>query len=229
MSNAIDKIKIDHKVELAYQWIGDLDQNEPLLLFLHEGLGSIAQFKNFPANLCETLGLPGLVYDRYGYGYSTPLQEKRTLDYLEVEANYYLPKLIEKLGLGTQEIILVGHSDGASIALIYASLFPKNIKMVVSMAAHVFNEPLSIGSIKKLIQLYENNDKIKKSFEKYHFEHTDSTFYAFANTITHPKFKNFISKVPVTTKTSSIIEFAAKKAASSSHLKYNEPCNACPA
>lgn len=191
MSNTIDKIKIDHKVELAYQWIGTLSPNVPLILFLHEGLGSIAQFKNFPTKLCETLGLPGLVYERYGYGHSTPLQEDRSFDYLEVEGSYYLPKLITKLGLDAQELILVGHSDGGSITLVYASLFPKNIKMAVSMAAHVFNEPLSIGSIKKLEALYKTNEKLKRSFEKYHFDHTDSTFYAFANTITHPGFRDW--------------------------------------
>lgn len=191
MNETVKKIKVDHKVELAYQWVGKLDQNKPLLLFLHEGLGSIAQFKNFPTKLCETLGLTGMVYERYGYGNSTPLQENRTFDYLEVEGNYYLPKLIENLGLENQELILIGHSDGASIALIYASLFPQKVKMIVSMAAHVFNEPISVDSINKLAFLYENNPKLKKSFEKYHFEHTDSTFYAFANTITHPSFKNW--------------------------------------
>lgn len=191
MNNDLQYIQVDEKVTLAYQTIGELTSSSPLLFFLHEGLGSIAQWKNFPAKLCEVLGLSGLVYERYGYGYSTPLQEERQADYLEVEGNYYLPKLIQKLSLAQQEIILVGHSDGASIALIYASLFPKHIKMVVSMAAHVFNEKISVNSIKLLEALYENNDKLKKSFQKYHFEHTDSTFYAFSKTITDPSFKDW--------------------------------------
>ncbi len=191
MMNELKYVQVDEKVKLAYQLIGKANSSKPLLLFLHEGLGSIAQWKKFPEKLCESLDLPGLVYERYGYGHSTALQEERKANYLDVEGNYYFPKLIENLSLTEQKLILVGHSDGASIALIYASLFPKNILMVVSMAAHVFNEQISVDSIKKLRVLYECNDRLKKSFEKYHFDHTDSTFYAFANTITHDSFKEW--------------------------------------
>ena len=191
MEKQINFIAIDSKVTLAYQLIDKQNSAKPLLVFLHEGLGSIAQWKKFPEMLCNTLNLDGLVYERYGYGHATSLQEERTSDYLDVEGNYFLPKLIENLQLTNRELILVGHSDGASIALIYASLFPKNIKMVVSMAAHVFNEQISVDSIIKLKKAYQSNDKLKKSFEKYHFDHTDSTFYAFANTITHPSFKEW--------------------------------------
>jgi pimeloyl-ACP methyl ester carboxylesterase len=187
----IQKVKIDDKIELAYEFIHIHDEDGPLLVFLHEGLGSIAQWKNFPKVLCEKLNLNGLVYERYGYGHSTPLQEERKSTYLDVEGNYFLPQLIEKLNLTNRELILVGHSDGASIALIYASLFPEKIKMVVSMAAHVFNEQISIDSIKELELLYESDPKLKRSFERYHFDHTDSTFYAFSKTITHADFKQW--------------------------------------
>ena len=188
---SISKIKVDDKVELAYEFINIHNEDSPLLIFLHEGLGSIAQWKNFPRELCKKLNLNGLVYERYGYGHSTPLQEERKSTYLDVEGNYFLPKLIEKLNLTDRELILVGHSDGASIALIYASLFPEKIKMVVSMAAHVFNEQISIDSIKILESLYESDPKLKRSFERYHFDHTDSTFYAFSKTITHTDFKEW--------------------------------------
>lgn len=187
----ISKILIDDQVELAYKFIGKVDEQLPLLLFLHEGLGSIAQWKKFPELLCKQLNLPGLVYERYGYGYSTPLKEIRESNYLDVEGNYYLPLLLEKLQLNHRDLILVGHSDGASIALIFASLFPESVKMLVSMAAHVFNEQISVNSILKLKKRYEVDEKLKKSFEKYHFNHTDSTFYAFANTITHADFKDW--------------------------------------
>lgn len=191
MNDGLKYINIDNKVDLAYQTIGEIDVSKPLLIFLHEGLGSIGQWKNFPAKLCETMELPGLVFDRYGYGYSTPLQENRTAEYLEVEGNYFFPKLIKKLGLQNQDLILVGHSDGASIALIYASLFPQKIKMIVSMAAHVFNEQISIDSAIKLESFYENYSKVKSRFEKFHFDHSDSTFYAFTKTIAHPSFKDW--------------------------------------
>ncbi len=187
----IQHIKLDEKVNLAYQTINFSEADKPLLVFLHEGLGSIAQWKDFPAKLCAEMDLPGLVYDRYGYGHSTPLQEERTPDYLQIAADYYLPQFIESLGLHNRKLILIGHSDGASIALIYAALFPKNVVQVVSMAAHVFTEQISVDSIRKLTTEYERNGNLKKSLEKYHFEHTDSTFYAFGNTITSDAFRSW--------------------------------------
>ena len=141
-----------------------------------------------------------MVYDRYGYGHSTPLQEKREVNYLQVESEYFLPLLIKKLQLHNRQLILIGHSDGASIALIYAALFPKSITHVVSIAAHVFVEQISIDSIKRIEEEYDLNNSFKKSLEKYHFEHTDSTFYAFSQTITSHSFSNwniehFLSKI----------------------------------
>lgn len=187
----LQKIKIDNKVTLAYQTLGQLEQDKPLLVFLHEGLGSIAQWKDFPEVMCNELNLPGLIYDRYGYGHSTELQEKRTTDYLEKEAAYFLPQLINKLSLQNRALILIGHSDGASIALIYAALFPDNVTTVVSMAAHVFCEQISRDSINKLEKIYESKPFVKSRFEKYHFDHTDSTFYAFARTITSDEFRDW--------------------------------------
>jgi pimeloyl-ACP methyl ester carboxylesterase len=187
----IKKIKMDDKVTIAYQTIGDDKQNQPLLVFLHEGLGSIAQWKDFPQKLCNELQLPGLVYDRYGYGHSTELQEKREADYLHVEAEYFLPQLIDKLQLQNRKLILVSHSDGASIALIYTALFPKNILAVVSIAGHVFVEQISIDSIQKAEKLFEGKSTFKSKLEKYHFGHTESIFYAFSKTITSKEFKNW--------------------------------------
>lgn len=187
----LQKINIDKKVTLAYQVINSSSNDKPLLIFLHEGLGSIAQWKDFPEKLCTKLNLPGLVYDRYGYGHSTELQEKRKKEYLETEANYFLPQLIEKLKLQNREIILIGHSDGASIALIYAALFPENIMKVVSIAAHVFTEQISVDSINKIVEEYQLNTGLKKSLSNYHFNHVDSTFYAFSETITSEDFRDW--------------------------------------
>ncbi|MCC7331639.1 MAG: alpha/beta hydrolase [Flavobacteriales bacterium] len=191
MGKNIHFVKVDEKIELAYQFINLNQPTKPILVFLHEGLGSFGQWKDFPIKLCNKLGLDGLIYERYGYGHSTPLQETRTSDYLDIEGNYFLPKVIQELKLDKREIILIGHSDGASIALIYASLFSKQIKYVISIAAHVFNEQISVDSIKRLKKQYQSSDKLKRIFEKYHFNHTDSTFYAFADTITHSDFKNW--------------------------------------
>lgn len=185
------EIKIDNKVTLTYLTINSSQKDKPLLIFLHDGLGSIAQWKKFPEKLCSELNLPGLIYNRYGYGLSTELQEKRNADYLEIEANYFLPQLIEGLNLQNRKIILVGHSDGASIALIYAALHSKNILAIISIAAHVFVEQISIDSIKKLEKEYELKKSFYKSLKKYHFNHTDSTFYAFSDTITSNEFRGW--------------------------------------
>lgn len=187
----IQKVWVDEKVELAYQFINNHQSSKPLLLFLHEGLGSIGQWKGFPDIVCNQENLDGLVYERYGYGYSTPFFEERKPNYLYKEAEYFLPLFLQKLGLENREIILVGHSDGASIALIYAALFPNNIKAVISMAAHVFVDELSIKGIKEADAIYAADDELKNKLKKYHFNHVDSTFFAWSKMWQTPEFGKF--------------------------------------
>ncbi|TXB67142.1 alpha/beta hydrolase [Vicingus serpentipes] len=187
----IQKVQVNDKIELAYEFINIHNEEKPLLIFLHEGLGSIAQWKSFPRELCEKLNLNGLVYERYGYGYSTPFLEKRKPDYLYREGDYFLPLLMKKLGLENKEVILIGHSDGASVALIYAACFPKNIKAVVSMAAHVFVDEQSIKGIKEAYDFYLSGPTLKNALKRYHFDHTDSTFMAWAELWQTPEFIKF--------------------------------------
>jgi len=187
----VQKVQIDQRIELAYQFIEKNQPNKPLLLFLHEGLGSIAQWKKFPETLCSLLGLDGLVYERYGYGHSTPFMEPREPNYLYREAEYFLPQLLKNLNLLERDIILVGHSDGASIALIYAAIFTKKIKAVISMAAHVFVDELSIKGIIEADAIYAQNDDLKNKLKKYHFDHVDSTFYAWSKMWQTEEFKKF--------------------------------------
>src|SRR5581483_9928521 len=98
---------------LEYQWVGDPAPGKRALVFLHEGLGSIRQWRDFPAKLSEAAGLPALVYDRYGYGQSDALQEpRRTVRFMHEEALSSLPEVLKALEIA--EPILVGHSDGAS-------------------------------------------------------------------------------------------------------------------
>src|SRR3954469_8964465 len=103
---------------INYQWINGAS-GMPTLVFLHEGLGSIGQWRDFPAKVAAATGCRALVYDRYGYGQSDILQEpRRTVRFMHDEALLSLPELLT--GLGIEKPILVGHSDGASIALIHA-------------------------------------------------------------------------------------------------------------
>src|SRR4051812_42757852 len=104
---------------LAYEWIGEARPGSPTVVFLHEGLGSIRQWRDFPAKLAAATGCRALVYDRYGYGQSDVLAEpRRTVRFMHDEALYALPDLLRSLAV--EKPLLIGHSDGASIALIHA-------------------------------------------------------------------------------------------------------------
>src|SRR3954470_17471095 len=103
---------------LEYEWVGDPGAGKPALVFLHEGLGSIGQWRDFPAKVAAATGCCALVYDRYGYGQSDVLAEKqRMVRFMHDEALSALPDLLKVLAI--ENPILVGHSDGASIALIH--------------------------------------------------------------------------------------------------------------
>lgn len=160
--------------------------NRPTIIFLHEGLGSIELWKNFPALLCEATGLNGLIYERQGYGNSAALDLPRPLDYLEIEGGKYLPKLLQKLEI--ENPILVGHSDGGTIALIYAALHPTT--MVITAAAHVLVEDVTITGIKKVAQQYKR-ETLGKQLEKYHGTKAHDLFWAWADTWLHAGFRNW--------------------------------------
>jgi len=167
-----------------------LSEGKPLLVFLHEGLGSIEQWRDFPALLCEKVNCPGLIYDREGYGKSEKLKEKRDSGYLQKEAEIALPELLKKLSLQQTKKILIGHSDGGSIALIHAGIFQKNIIAVISEAAHLFIEDISVKGISEALIQFEEG-KLKDLLKKYHGEKTDSMFYGWAHTWLNPEFKKW--------------------------------------
>ncbi|MCO5259527.1 MAG: alpha/beta hydrolase [Crocinitomicaceae bacterium] len=151
-----------------------------VLVFLHEALGSIGQWKSFPQNLCNAVQLNGVVYEREGYGSSSPLKEQRDEMYLHNYALVELPALIDKIIPEDKRIILVGHSDGASIALLYAAKYPNRVKAVVSMAAHVIVEDVTLQGIEPAVRAYEAGKL--EGLKKYHGEKTDTLFYAWATT-----------------------------------------------
>lgn len=159
-----------------------------LLVFLHEALGSIGQWKGFPELLCRSLQLNGLIYERTGHGNSSPLQAPRKEDYLHQYAEEFYA-FIRELIPSDKKIILVGHSDGGSIALLYAAKYPKHVHGVVTIAAHVLNEAETIAGVYPAIQAFEEGKL--KGLEKYHGEKTTALFYAWANTWTSSFFKHW--------------------------------------
>ncbi|MCX7962552.1 MAG: alpha/beta hydrolase [Burkholderiales bacterium] len=147
---------------LAYEWTG---AGARTLVFLHEGLGSIRQWRDFPARLAEATGWRALVYDRYGYGQSDVLAEPRVgTDFMHREALETLPALLAALAI--ERPVLVGHSDGASIALIYAGS-GRPLGGLVAMAPHVFVEDVSIASIEAARRQFETTD-LRARLAKYH-------------------------------------------------------------
>jgi len=173
--------------QIYYKFINGY--NKPLIVFLHEGLGSVAQWKNFPENVCNQSGYSALLYDRVGHGLSSALTKARQTDYMHIEAWQFLPQILEKLNI-TSEIILVGHSDGATIALLYASKFAQRVKAVVSIAAHVFVEVCTVQGVAETKKLYEEFD-LKYLLEKYHLSNTDTMFYAWADAWLSAEFKKW--------------------------------------
>jgi pimeloyl-ACP methyl ester carboxylesterase len=171
---------------LAYEWIGQ-ENRKPALVFLHEGLGSIRQWRDFPAKLAGATGCRALVYDRYGYGQSDVLAEpRRTVPFMHDEALTALPEILSNLKV--RNPILIGHSDGASIALIHAGA-GHAVRGVVAMAPHVFIEPLCLKSIDKAKESFERTDFAEK-LGRYHRD-ARKTFYGWADVWLDPEFKGW--------------------------------------
>jgi pimeloyl-ACP methyl ester carboxylesterase len=170
---------------LEYQWIGDQQSGKPVLVFLHEGLGSIRQWRDFPAAASAATGYPALVYDRYGYGQSDVLEGRRNAQFMHDEALIALPEIRRNLGIDNP--VLIGHSDGASIALIHAGRHP--VRGVVVMAPHVFIEPVCLSSIEAAARTFESTD-LPARLGRYHRDPA-KTFYGWADTWREPAFRSW--------------------------------------
>lgn len=166
------------------------DDAKPVIVFLHEGLGCSAQWKDFPAIISETLDLPVLLYDRYGYGKSEIITEKRKTEFLNSEALHSLPQLLKNLNLSDRKILLFGHSDGGSIALIYAAAYPQNVIGIVSEAAHVFIEDISVQGIMNAVSEFQNG-VLKERLQKYHGTNTDKMVETWTQAWLTPEAKNW--------------------------------------
>ena len=160
----------------------------PTLVFLHEGLGSIALWRDFPTRLCQRLGLPGLAYDRWGHGQSEPLDRPRDLRYLHDEAELFLPELLATMAVECP--VLIGHSDGGTIALLYAARFPDRPPAIVTEAAHVFVEDITVAGIRAAGRAYAETD-LATRLVRYHGERTDSLFRAWHDRWLSPDFRTW--------------------------------------
>jgi pimeloyl-ACP methyl ester carboxylesterase len=166
----------------------ELTGSKAALVFLHEGLGSISQWRDVPLALAQATGLPALVYDRYGYGKSESLHEAQDPSYLELEAQERLPEVLSACGI--QAPILIGHSDGASIALLFAAAFPEVPLGVVSEAAHVFIENVSIQGIWKTLHAFETTP-LRAQLARHHGDKVDSMFHGWSDVWLSPDYQEW--------------------------------------
>jgi pimeloyl-ACP methyl ester carboxylesterase len=177
-------------VRLEYAWLNAERRDAPLVVFLHEGLGTLTMWGGFPQRLCEAGGFRGLLYTRYGYGGSTPRppREKWPADYLEREARSALPDFLRAVGVAERPW-LCGHSDGASIALIYAALFPDALAGAVVMAPHIFVEEATIAGVVAARRSYETSD-LRRLLARRHAD-PDAVFWRWHDRWIDPAFRSW--------------------------------------
>jgi pimeloyl-ACP methyl ester carboxylesterase len=159
----------------------------PTIVMLHEGLGSISHWKDFPSQLAEETGAGVLVYSRYGHGASDALKEPRPVSYMHHEARVVLPEILRQAGI--RHPLLLGHSDGASIAIIYAGSFPDSPAGLILEAPHVFVEDISVSSIAQVREAYKQTDLPARL--RRHHTNAESLFWGWNNIWLHPDFRDW--------------------------------------
>lgn len=172
-----------HRIE--YELIEAASAEAPVLVFLHEGLGSVALWQGFPGRVAAATRCGAVVYSRYGYGRSDPLTARRSVQFMHEEALEVLPELLDELGVAAP--VLFGHSDGASIALIHAGSRCRPVAGVIALAPHVFVEDVTIRSIEAARRAYETTE-LRAKLGRYHAD-PDSAFRGWNDVWLDPEFR----------------------------------------
>lgn len=180
-----------YPVRVEYAWLNAGREDAPIAVFLHEGLGSVSLWKRWPQALCDRLQCRGLVFSRPGYGRSTPRRPGETwpVSFLHHQAQVVLPALLDALRIDARErarMWLIGHSDGSTIALLYASAFPDALAGAAIMAPHVFVEPMTVQAIRETRAVYETS-ALRDRLGAYH-DDVDSAFYGWNDAWLNPEF-----------------------------------------
>jgi pimeloyl-ACP methyl ester carboxylesterase len=174
---------------LEYVWHGPAPSEAATLVFLHEGLGCVALWRDFPERLVAATGCGALVYSRSGYGNSSPIATSRDVRFMHEEALVTLPRIIDVLGI--EKAIPVGHSDGGSIALIYAGgVADERVQGMILEAPHVFVEEVGLDSIRSIADEYREGD-LKSRLEKYHGKNVDQAFWGWNDVWLAPEFASW--------------------------------------
>jgi pimeloyl-ACP methyl ester carboxylesterase len=176
------------RIAIEHAWI-EGPPGAALIVFLHEGLGCVAMWRDFPARVCAATASRGLVYSRPGYGASTgPTERVRDVDYLHRQAHEVLPRVLEALGV-TQPPWLFGHSDGGSIALLYAARFPDRVAGIVALAPHIFVEEVTVRGVRAALEAYEPT-RLRERLARYHPD-PDAVFRAWTDIWLDARFRGW--------------------------------------
>ena len=160
--------------ELQVRWFSARrEPGLPVIVLLHQGLGSVTQWRSFPERLAAATGCAVVGYDRWGHGRSERLAGPRPASFLDDEAEHTLPELLDRLGLG--KVVVYGHSDGGTIALLFAAAHPDRALAVVSEAAHVFSEVNATGGFAEVVAAFETGD-LRQRLARHHGENVDAMF-----------------------------------------------------
>ncbi len=176
-----------HRLECVRLRSSHARPGAPSIVFLHEGLGSVSMWRSFPQRVADATGCEAVMYSRRGYGRSDRLSAPRSVRYMHDEALIVLPALLERLGI--ERPILLGHSDGASISLIYAGSASNAPTAVIAMAPHVMVEDLSIASIAQARAAYETTD-LRRGLSRHHAD-PDAAFWSWNRIWLDPAFRQW--------------------------------------
>ena len=173
---------------LEAAWHGPGPADGPVIVMLHEGLGSVSAWKDVPAKLAAATGLGVFVYSRAGYGQSETVELPRPLDYMEREAMDVLPDVLE--AIGASRVILLGHSDGATIAATYGGMAAdQRVRGVILVAPHFFTEPVGLAAIAAAKEAYETGD-LRARLAKHHKD-VDTAFWGWNGAWLDPEFEEW--------------------------------------
>lgn len=193
---ASEFVSIEHAgvpLRIEFARIGAERTDRPLIVFLHEGLGSVAQWRDFPRRLCDAVQARGLVYSRPGYGRSTPraAAERWGRDYLHQQAHAVLPALLAALGIDAraEPPWLFGHSDGGSIALLYAARFPEAVAGAVVMAPHYSVEAVGLAGIVRAREAWTSG-RLREQLARVH-DDPASAFWGWFDAWLDPAFRDW--------------------------------------
>jgi pimeloyl-ACP methyl ester carboxylesterase len=181
-----DQLSLDGR-RIEYRFVEGAAANGLDLVMLHEGLGSVSMWREFPEQLAQATGCRTLVYSRHGYGGSSPLDAPRRVDYMHEEARLWLPAILARLGV--RRPVLLGHSDGASIALIHAASPESDVAGIIALAPHVKVEDLTVRSIAAAQAAYLDTD-LRTRLRRHHAD-VDGAFWGWNRIWLDPAFRSW--------------------------------------